>query len=182
MYSWTVRIHVTTALTKKTSYIYEYFWLPLKLQPSKSEMRSVTSKLLTHPLCFKVIWSNLFYHLQFKKKKRERVCFFLNFHRRKWKLTFLLRARVHASGREETNVHTLTADWCAFLRAAGGPRARGGVECVMCVWVCVIRRCCRGDHVSALIFKYALKIQTLMSGIKDSSDFNTITSLCMLLS
>lgn len=39
-----------------------------------------------------------------------------------------------------------------------------------------------GDHVSALIFKFALKIQPLMSEIKDSAGFNTIASLCMPLS
>lgn len=50
----------------------------------------------------------------------------------------------------------------------------------VCAWACVVRRSYWGDHVSALIFKYALKIQTLVSGIKDLPSFNTITSLCML--
>lgn len=39
-----------------------------------------------------------------------------------------------------------------------------------------------GGHASALIFKSALKIQPLMSEIKDSPGSNTITSLCMPLS
>lgn len=42
--------------------------------------------------------------------------------------------------------------------------------------------CSRGGRVSAMIFKYALKIQTLMSGIKDLPGFNTITSLRTLRS
>lgn len=64
-----------------------------------------------------------------------------------------------------------------LLRPAGGPCCS---EVGAMLRMCVVRLCYWGDHVSALIFKYALKIQTLMSGIKDSPGFNTITSLCML--
>lgn len=75
--------------------------------------------------------SNLFYCLHLKTVCCWSTCAVAN-----ETATFPLSAPVHVRCRGANDVHTSTADWCVFLRAAGGPCARGVGMYDVCVGVC----------------------------------------------